>query len=170
MQLKDAKSDTSYLYKCFHMLSESDISRFWSKVEKTGTCWLWTAGLNEYGYGKFWTNGKTIGAHRISLQISLGREISPEMVVAHLPLICHNPACVNPEHLRETTQADNISDQRIDGTLVAGERQHLSKLIGNDIRNIRIDPRSITKIAIEYGVSKQNISMIKAFKTWKHII
>jgi hypothetical protein len=34
------------------------IDRFWSKVEKTKTCWLWTAGKDFDGYGQFSDKGK----------------------------------------------------------------------------------------------------------------
>lgn len=27
--------------------------RFWSKVDKTDDCWLWTAATNRRGYGQF---------------------------------------------------------------------------------------------------------------------
>lgn len=32
--------------------------RFWSKVDSSGECWLWTAVLNSAGYGRYWRDGK----------------------------------------------------------------------------------------------------------------
>jgi hypothetical protein len=81
---------------------------FWAKVDKTGECWLWTAVLNEHGYGilrrwNFNGNGpRNYLAHRYSLML-LGIEPG-ELHVDH---ICHTPACVRPEHLRVVTNKQN---------------------------------------------------------------
>ena len=36
--------------------------RFWTKVEKTPECWLWTAGVTSLGIGQFRVAGKMIQA------------------------------------------------------------------------------------------------------------
>ena len=36
------------------------LQRFWAKVEKTETCWLWTAGKAGNGYGSFWDGTKVV--------------------------------------------------------------------------------------------------------------
>jgi hypothetical protein len=88
------------------MSSESD--RFWSKVNKTDFCWLWTGGC--YGkyrkYGSFYVGkGKrSIPAHRWSYQHLVG-EIPEGYVIDHL---CRNTLCVNPEHLEAITNRENI--------------------------------------------------------------
>ena len=38
---------------------------FWKHVQKTETCWLWTAGKNEKGYGRANIGQATFLAHRI---------------------------------------------------------------------------------------------------------
>jgi hypothetical protein len=75
--------------------SASDSERFWEKVEKTETCWNWTAS-SVRGYGVFRIGGRTSVAHRISYVWAKG-EI-PEG--AQLDHMCHNRSCVNPAHLR----------------------------------------------------------------------
>ncbi|MGN6724146.1 MAG: HNH endonuclease [Marmoricola sp.] len=77
--------------------------RFWQKVEKTETCWLWSGHINFGGYGKVTVNYKSQFAHRVSYQITKG-EIPDGMFVDH---ICHNRACVNPAHLRLATNKQN---------------------------------------------------------------
>lgn len=79
---------------------------FWKKVEKTETCWLWTAALNNSGYGAFAFEGSRWLAHRFSYFIHKG-PIPTGMYVLHR---CDSPRCVNPDHLWIGTQADNMRD------------------------------------------------------------
>jgi len=77
--------------------------RFWSKVNKTNTCWIWT-GASDKGYGRLKINGKSIGAHRISYELHKG--IIPEgLQIDHL---CRNRICVNYDHLEAVTLRENI--------------------------------------------------------------
>jgi hypothetical protein len=78
--------------------------RFWAKVEKTDTCWLWTGNHDRRGYGRIAVDGKTLGAHRVSYELMHG-PIPPRMLVDHR---CFNHACVNPSHLRLATQKQNV--------------------------------------------------------------
>lgn len=77
--------------------------RFWSKVEKTEGCWNWTAGKTHDGYGTIQAYGKVRRAHRLSYVMLKGM-IPDGMSVDH---ICHNRACVNPDHLRLATHKQN---------------------------------------------------------------
>lgn len=78
--------------------------RFYKKIEKTESCWLWT-GASRY-YGNFWDGLKYVNAHRFSYKINKGT-IPKGMVVMHT---CDTPLCVNPEHLKLGTQKDNLQD------------------------------------------------------------
>ena len=78
--------------------------RFWSKVNKTDTCWNWKGGQNHNGYGLFQLNGKLWLAHRVSYEWSKG-PIPEGLEIDH---ICRNPSCINPNHLEAVTHLENI--------------------------------------------------------------
>lgn len=48
-------------------------------------------------------------AHRVALEIRLGRKLLPGLVACHT---CDVDNCVNPDHLWEGTQEDNLKDMR----------------------------------------------------------
>lgn len=89
-----------------HKWNRSFADRFWSKVDKTDSCWLWTGAVNDHGYGQVYVNGKLAYAHRVALVLS-GRQVPPGMFACHH---CDTPNCVRPDHLFIGTNADNMRD------------------------------------------------------------
>lgn len=77
--------------------------RFWAKVNKTDTCWLWTA-AKICGYGTFGIGGQNVYAHRYSYELLVG-PIPTRLQIDHLCRVRH---CVNPAHLDPVTQRENI--------------------------------------------------------------
>lgn len=77
------------------------------KVNKETGCWEFSGCKTAGGYGRIRVKGVHWMAHRYALSEFLGRPIREGMVVLHL---CDNPPCVNPEHLREGTQRENVQD------------------------------------------------------------
>lgn len=88
------------------MVAVSVEERFWSKVNKTESCWLWVAGHTNNGYGVF--NAKEFSsrmAHRISYELSVGM-IPEGLQIDHL---CKVTLCVNPTHLEPVTPQENVN-------------------------------------------------------------
>jgi hypothetical protein len=81
--------------------------RFWAKVDKTETCWLWTGtrtGGNLYGYFRPNSLGGMKLAHRIAYELLIG------LIPAGLELHhrCERPECVRPDHLQPVTHRENM--------------------------------------------------------------
>lgn len=155
------------------MFKNEYIKRFWSKVEKKSDneCWEWKGSLLKNGYGKigYGANSKLL-AHRLSFMIHNNKEIEEGKYILHS---CDNRKCVNPFHLREGTQQDNMNDKKERNRNTFGEKNGLSKLTEQQVLEIRNKyiPRKYTlkMLATEYNVSYQSISIIINNKTWTHV-
>ena len=81
--------------------------RFWSKVDKSGECWLWTgASHGKDGYGAFKSPpGMSRLAHRVAWQLTHGSPPPEGLVLDHL---CRVRRCVNPAHLEPIENLANL--------------------------------------------------------------
>lgn len=70
-------------------------------------CWLWAGSTVKGGYGTLFWDGRNWGTHRLSYVRHKG-EIPEGYVIDHT---CHVHACLNPEHLRATTQKKNMENR-----------------------------------------------------------
>jgi hypothetical protein len=94
--------------------------RFWAKVQKTETCWLWTGAISKYGYGR-WSiriqknKNKHYQAHRFAYELLVG-PIPEGLPLDHVKANgCTSRACVKaigdeygPAHLEPVTMRENI--------------------------------------------------------------
>jgi hypothetical protein len=135
-------------------------------------CWHYIGSTDGDGYGMFWHNGRTMGAHRFSaehlgqLNINLG-------CVCHT---CDTPICVNPSHLFIASSVDNTRDRHTKGRSVKGSKVGTSKLTEQDVKEIRnrynqCNGRKgiLTELAQDYAVTVTPIWSIVHRKSWQHV-
>lgn len=140
--------------------------RFWSKVNTTGTCWIWTDSVNVEGYGRFKAFGKDRRAHRFAFELVNGPIPSGYHVCHH----CDNPSCVRPDHLFLGTDKDNKDDCVKKGRQPKGITNGRAKLNEVQVLEIRTNNSiSIANLARRYNVDEKSIRRIRARETWKHI-
>lgn len=152
--------------------------KFWSKVDKSGECWLWSCTMPN-GYGVFSSGNKTFAAHRYAYEISKGA-IPAGMDVCHS---CDVRNCVNPAHLWVGTRRDNMRDASAKGRCnhhpiahqppcLQGENHPQARLTLANVEAIRGQFTgkwgNMQEIANKYGVSRTAISDVIHGKTWNN--
>lgn len=158
-----------------HFLDDPVASaRFWSKVEKTDTCWLWRGAKSGLGYGRVKIKGKLYSPHALSYAWH-NRDDPKGFDVCHH---CDTPACVNPAHLFKGSRSLNVRDcirkgRHVKPTVYArGERINHAKLTEAKVQVIRKRIQHGDKpsaIARDFLVDESAIRQIRDGKTWKHV-
>lgn len=147
-------------------------SRFWSKVDRgdDGECWEWQAAQHQDGYGLFSIGGELHAAHRVAYA---DENSDPEdnLVLHH----CDNPACVNPSHLYEGDESDNLEDMY--------DRDRRELPFGGDNPNAELSPDDVShikwklentdqtqgEIGKKHGVDSTTVSDISTGRTWSKV-
>jgi hypothetical protein len=134
-------------------------------------CIEWRGGLKTTGYGRINMNGKSVSAHRyVAILIHGISDSKPNALHS-----CDNRACVNPDHLRWGTQAENMADRiarnyqpNKTGQIIS--RMKLTPVQVLEIRDIyAIAHKPYRQIALQYGVSDITIREIVLRITWRKL-
>lgn len=106
-------------------------------------------------------------AHRMMCEKAHGSAPSPRQDVAHS---CGNGhlACINPQHLRWATRADNMADRLAHGTSNRGSRSAKAILTDDQVREIRrlrgqMKQRDIGKM---FGIAGRTVCKIQLRGSW----
>lgn len=128
-------------------------------TDERDECVIWPFNTGSFGYGSVHIGGKHLNAHHYVCQLAHGERPSDRHVAAHN---CGNPACVNPHHIRWATQAANMKDMIVHGTVRRGDNHRSVKLSDHEVSEIRSLAGSIrqSEIARRFCVSPSTISGI----------
>lgn len=141
-------------------------ARFWAQVDVGVECWTWKGAREKGEYGRFYSQGRRVRAHRLAWMLTYGA-IPAGLLVLHA---CDNPPCVRPDHLWLGTDRDNADDKI--GKLRQARRTSnaASKLTEEqvtEIRQLRAAGATCRALAPRFGVSNVQISNVSRGKSWK---
>ena len=133
-----------------------------------GNCWIWKWSKTPTGHPLAHIDGKL----QLITRWLLRDQLTPEKPLAlHKPGICHNPSCINIDHLYAGTRKDNMADRELDGTetYIQGEKTWLTTKQVIQIYLRLLKGEKANKLAQEYGVHRSTIGDIKNGKTWREV-
>lgn len=94
--------DSDTFWSCVNPYGGTDY-QFDRLATAIGECWEWLRGEHSE-YGRFQTARGNEAAHRVAWK-EVGRPLADDETLDHL---CRNTKCVNPDHLENVTQAENV--------------------------------------------------------------
>lgn len=101
------------------VLGYKDRRRFHDRITPVRGCWEFEGrAVGKGGYRLFGIGGREIYAHRLAYSLA-HPQWDQSMDVDH---ICHNPACVRPEHLRAVSRKQNMENMKQERQSTSGIR------------------------------------------------
>ncbi len=122
-------------------------------------CVLWPYAKSK-GYGRVFASGEVRRAHVVVCELAHGMKPAGREV-AHS---CGERSCVNPDHLRWATAAENSADR------IAHGRQ-TRRLTVEQVREIRRLGPSMRQrdIALRFDIEHSTVGQILRGVTWRHV-
>jgi hypothetical protein len=134
-----------------------------SHIKKLSKCWIWI-GATDGTYGLFCYKRKEDKAHRVSYTL-FNEEIENGLQIHHK---CDNPLCVNPNHLWEGTQKENVIDCAKKGR--KNGLKNAAKLTQgqvDEIRKLHSKGNKQCNLAKKFKISKAQVCKIVNYQSWK---
>lgn len=132
------------------LMDDHTWERFWSFVDLSGDCWIWTGQMSG-GYGHFKIrNSRTERPHRLLYRL-LVNDIDENTTLDH---VCHTTsdcvggddcphrACLNPDHLEPVTMRANVLRSANAVTAINARKTHCPKGHPYAGSNLRISGHS----------------------------
>lgn len=147
--------------------------RFFSKIDITPTCWLWTGTASVSGYGQYGVR-LTKGGWRLAVASRLSFKFFNGSI-PELHHICHRcdvPLCVNPAHLFAASPSENQKDAYAKERKPrnAGESNHKAWLTEEIVREMRAEfgrgKTTIADLARKYGYNSGSMWKLLHGKIW----
>ena len=133
--------------------------RFWSKVNKTSSCWLWTSDVDATGYGRFWFEGRNAIAHVVLWEHYNGA-VPDGQELMHA---CDVRNCVRPQCLSLGTHLENMES--------ASRRARIPRRMSEDVARAVLAAResgeTMTSLAERFDVSFWNVRDLLRGKTFR---
>ena len=125
-------------------------------------CILWPKAINSSGYGVTWKDGKQVYAHRLVAGAQEGE------VVLHT---CDNKTCVNPDHLKVGSHAENSKDMVSKNRQAKWEKCARTKFSREIVEFVRkahgkLSSRELGNLV---GMSRTNVLDIWNNNIWKGV-
>ncbi len=143
--------------------------RFYKYVspEALTGCWIWSGAYRndrkKGGCPVFYHDGGPCKASRFIYEL----EKEPIVDGNYIRHMCHNPACVNPAHLEQGTQKENMYDSLCSGRLN-------KKLTDEDVLNIRKEyvpfVVSLNMLAAKYKICNKSVLDIIKGRKYKNLL
>lgn len=131
-------------------------------------CRVWDGSLNKPGgYGRISYMGKGWRTHRLAYLLLQG-PIPEGMDLLHS---CDNPHCINPNHLRPGTHAENIKEAYTKGrkTVSQGSGHPRFSFTAEQAQEIVASRQPAIAVAAAYGVHPSTVYRLRNATTWKSL-
>ena len=141
------------------------------EIDERG-CWICTSHSPAgYRYPKVGRGARKYSVHRYVYEL-LVKPIEEGMNLCHR---CDNTLCINPSHMFEGTQQDNMEDMVSKGRHggCVGELHPSVRLRESDVLQVRawypLLSVSQNELARLFGVSRSCIKQVVQGRTWRHV-